>query len=497
MNSNSPRGLIVRGARKEYPGTVALNSVDLDVAPGELVALLGENGAGKSTLSSIIAGVVQPTSAEMTWNGKPYAPSNPREAISHGIGPIHQEMRLLPDLSVAENVVVGRWPMRGGLLDTEAMHRQAKAHLDRLGFTGDVNQPLSRLSVAAQQQVEIAKALMLDASLLILDEPTAALGAEETDALFTTIHQLKDEGMSFIYVSHRLSEIRRIADRIVVLRDGNEVASHDSGDVEPDQLVSEMVGRSVERLFPDIPDAQEDVVLEVEGLTSKDRTFSDISFDVRAGEILGVAGIVGAGRTEIMRAVAAVDTAFEGSVRVNGKAVAKRGPSDAVDAGIVLIPEDRKHHGLVVDQSIEDNIALPNMRSLSRWGWILPQDVRALAQKVAARHGVKGRPQDPATSMSGGNQQKAVIGKWLELNPRVIILDEPTRGIDVGARAAIYEGIAELAAAGVAVVVVSSDLEEVLGLAHRVMVVSEGEVRKILARGEVTREEVMSLAVAT
>lgn len=495
--SSATRGLEVRSVRKDYPGTVALESVDLEIAPGELVALLGENGAGKSTLSSIIAGATQPTSGEMTWNGELYAPSSPRDAIAEGIGLIHQEMRLLPDLSVAENIVVGRWPLRGGMLDTAAMRSQAKEQLDRLGFKGSLDQPLEKLSVAAQQQVEIAKALMLDASLLILDEPTASLGAEETDALFETIHELKDQGMSFIYVSHRLSEIKRIADRIVVLRDGAQVATHGSGDVEPEQLVSEMVGRSVERLFPELPKAQDDVVLQVEGLTSHDSAFSDITFDVHAGEIFGVAGIVGAGRTEIIRAIAAADTKFDGSVQVNGKLVRKRGPADAVKAGIVLIPEDRKNQGLIVDQTIEDNIALPNMSALKRWGWILPRHVRELAQSVSRRHGVKGRPQDAASSMSGGNQQKAVIGKWLELNPQVIILDEPTRGIDVGARASIYEAIAELAASGVAVVLVSSDLEEVLGLAHRVMVVSEGEARDILPGDRITREEVMSLAVTS
>ena len=493
-------GLVVRGARKIYPGTVALDGVDLEVRPGELVALLGENGAGKSTLSSIIAGVTQATDVEMTWNGEPYAPSSPREAIAAGIGLIHQEMRLLPDLSVAENVAVGRWPLGGGgFLDSRRMRKQAMEQLDRLGFTGRPDQLVSELSVAGQQQVEIAKALMLDANLLILDEPTAALGAGETDALFETVQQLKKEGMSFIYVSHRLAEIRRIADRIVVLRDGAKVSEHERGDIDPEQLVREMVGRSVDRLFPDItlPAADAEVVLTVERLTSRRADFEDISFDVRAGEILGVAGIVGAGRTEIMRAVAAADPHVDGTVRVGSTTVRHRHPSDAVEAGIVLVPEDRKHQGLVLDHSIEDNIALPNLHEVARaGGWIGSHAVHELARAVSARLGVKGRMQDPATSMSGGNQQKAVIGKWLQRAPRVIILDEPTRGIDVGARASIYEVIAELARAGAAVVVVSSDLEEVLGLAHRVMVVAEGRVRGILPREEATAEKVMGLAAA-
>lgn len=499
MKSNNEQlGLVVRKARKEYPGTVALDSVDLRVGPGELVALLGENGAGKSTLSAIISGAVQATSVEMYWNGEPYTPNGPREAIANGIGLIHQEMRLLPDLSVAENVAVGQWPVRGaGFLDATTMRDRAVKQLERLGFTGDVDQPVASLSVAAQQQVEIAKALMLDASLLILDEPTAALGADETDALFDTIGELKSQGMSFIYVSHRLSEIRRIADRIVVLRDGQEVAAHERGDIHPDQLVREMVGRPIERLFPDIAPPTGEVVLSVQNLSSRDGLFSDISFDVRAGEIFGVAGIVGAGRSEIMRAIAAADSRVDGTVTVEGKRVLRRHPSDAIDAGIVLIPEDRKKQGLILEHPIEDNVALPNLGALARGGWVSPRAVRILADKVAKRLGAKGRSQDHASSMSGGNQQKVVIGKWLELGPKVIILDEPTRGIDIGARSSIYEVIAELANSGAAVVVVSSDLDEVLGLAHRVMVVAEGASRGILPRDEATSEKVMALAVAS
>ncbi|KJQ52885.1 sugar ABC transporter ATP-binding protein [Microbacterium sp. SA39] len=496
MSTEKAEGLRVRGARKVYPGTVALDGVDLEVRPGELVALLGENGAGKSTLSSIIAGVARATEVEMTWNGDPYAPADPREAIAAGIGLIHQEMRLLPDLTVAENVAVGRWPLARGLLDARRMRRQAMEQLDRLGFAGHADQLVSELSVAGQQQVEIAKALLLDASLLILDEPTAALGAAETDALFATVQELKKQGMSFIYVSHRLSEIRRIADRIVVLRDGAKVAEHSRGDVDPEQLVSEMVGRSVDRLFPPVEPLGEDapVVLQVAGLTSRRGHFSDVSFDVRAGEVLGIAGIVGAGRTEIVRAVASADPHVDGTVSVGGRPVRRRHPADAIAAGIVLVPEDRKHQGLVLQHSIADNIALPNLPAVSRGGWIGGGPVQELARTVSQRLGVKGRPQDDASSMSGGNQQKVVIGKWLERGPRVIILDEPTRGIDVGARAAIYDVIADMARAGAAVVVVSSDLEEVLGLAHRVMVIAEGTVRGMLSRTEATPERVMGLA---
>lgn len=490
-------GLVVRGARKEYPGTVALDGVDVEVRPGELVALLGENGAGKSTLSSIIAGVTAATEVQMQWRGEPYDPQSPGDAIAAGIGLIHQEMRLLPELTVAENVSIGRWPTTNGFVDRRTMRKKAIEQLARLGFTGSPDRRVAELSVAGQQQVEIAKALLLDANLLILDEPTAALGAEETDALFETIRQLKAEGMSFIYVSHRLAEIRRIADRIVVLRDGKKVAEHERGDIDPEQLVREMVGRSVERLFPDIPPPTGDVVLQVEGLSSRRGLFRDVSLQVRGGEVLGVAGIVGAGRTEIVRAISGADHHVDGTIQVDGRQVRLTHPADAIAAGIVLIPEDRKHQGLVLQHSIEDNIALPNLRSVASAGWIGAGSIRGLAKRVGTRLGVKGRPGDAASSMSGGNQQKVVIGKWLERGPRVIILDEPTRGIDVGARASIYELIASLAASGAAVIVVSSDLDEVLGLAHRVMVVAEGSVRGVLSREEASPERVMSLAAGS
>lgn len=492
-NADTARGLRVRGATKEYPGTIAVQDIDLDINPGEVVALLGENGAGKSTLSSIIAGVTQPTTGTMSWNGAPYAPASPGEAIAAGIGLIHQEMRLLPDLTVAENVLIGRWPMRKGFLDAKTMREKAKTQLRRLGFNGSMDAKVRDLSVAGQQQVEIAKALMLDASLLILDEPTAALGQAETDALFECVRALKAEGVSFIYVSHRLAEIALIADRIVVLRDGKKITEHASGEVLPSQLVEEMVGRPVDRLFPEVPRPTDEVVLEVTDLHDKAGDFTDVSFSVHAGEIFGIAGIVGAGRTELVRAIAGSQHRL-GKVVIDGKDLRADDPMAAIKAGIVLIPEDRKQQGLVVSDTIENNIALPNMTKISSAGWIAPSKVRNLAKTVAKSIGMKGNVALPVSSLSGGNQQKVVIGKWLERNPRLIILDEPTRGIDMGARASIYEVIADLARAGNAVIVVSSDLEEVLGLAHRVMVLARGRNRGILEATEATPSKVMQLA---
>ena len=487
-------GLIVRGVSKRFGATQALDRMDLDVQPGEVVALLGENGAGKSTVSHIIAGTFPSDTGSMTWRGRPYAPKSSGGAIAQGIGIIHQEMRLLPDLSIAENVFLGRLPMRAGRLDRAAMNRRAAEQLRRLGLDIPPTRLVRHLSVAAQQQVEIAKALTLNARLLILDEPTAALGSEETDHLFARIEALRDEGMSFLYVSHRLEEIARICDRVVVMRDGQCVATHPTAQVPVSRLVEDMVGRSIERIFPETGTPRDREVLRVTDLSSG--SFTGVSFSVREGEVLGIAGIVGAGRTELVRAVAGVDPVTSGTVAVEGRPLRLRGPRDAISAGIVLVPEDRKHQGVLLDMSIADNVALANLDRVTSRGWLRPSTVTAVASDAIATMTVKGRPDQPVRTLSGGNQQKVVIGKWLERRPKVVILDEPTRGIDVGARAAIYEVIAQLARTGTAVVVVSSDLEEVLGLSHRVLVLSRGQQRGILTAAEATDTAVMRLATA-
>ena len=491
-------GLVVRGVGKTFGPVNVLRGIDLDVRPGEVLALLGENGAGKSTLSSVIAGLVEPDpGGRMWWQGVPYAPQAPADALHAGIGLIHQEMRLLPELTIAENVFVGRLPMKRGRIDRDAMIERSQRQLARLGLDVPATRKVGTLRVAAQQQVEIAKALTLNARLLILDEPTAALGEAETDRLFEQILRLKSEGVSFIYVSHRLAEIARIADRIVVLRDGAQVAQHASAQVPTAQLVREMVGRSVDRLFPEIPPPPSDeVVLAVKNLSAPDGSFRDISFEVRAGEVFGLAGIVGAGRTELVRAIAGADPIARGEVAINGKALRLHSPADAIRERLVLVPDDRKALGVVLAHSIADNIAYSNFDRVAPRGWIKPARAAAFAAALIKRLGVKGRPAQLLGSLSGGNQQKVVIAKWIARDPRIIILDEPTRGIDVGARAAIYEVIAELARAGMAVIVVSSDLDEVLGLSHRVMVLARGEARGILPRGEATGPRVMELAVS-
>ncbi len=491
-----PPRLILEGISKSFGAVKVLHGVDLEVREGEMVALLGENGAGKSTISSIIAGLLAPDAGSMRWEGAPYAPHSPGEAMAAGIGLIHQEMRLLPDLTIAENVFVGRLPMRGGRVDREAINKAAAEQLHRLGLDMPPTRLVRGLSVAAQQQVEIAKALTLKARLLILDEPTAALGLAETERLFTQIRRLKQDGYSFIYVSHRLEEIARIADRIVVLRDGHPVAAHDTAQVPVGTLLQEMVGRSIDRIFPvpTLPGEQE--VIRVERLTSATNAFRDIGFSVRAGEVFGIAGIVGAGRTELVRAIAGADPVASGTVTLDGRKLRGGHPDEAIAAGIVLVPEDRKGQGVVLDHSIADNLALGNSDRLARQGWMTPRRTHDFASELVRRLGVKGRPEQRAGSLSGGNQQKMVIARWVARDPRVFILDEPTRGIDMGARAAIYDVIAGLAAKGMAVIVVSSDLEEVLGLAHRVMVLARGRQMDILDRAQASNVRVMELATA-
>ena len=486
--------LTLRNIHKSFGPIEVLHGIDLDIYAGEVVALLGENGAGKSTVSNIVSGAMLPTSGEMTWQGAPYAPASPREAIDSGVGMIHQELLLLPHLSIAENVFVGRYPKKGLRIDRAAMVTQSRDQLARLGLDLPPTRKVEGLSTAAQQLVEIAKALALNARLLILDEPTAALGGAETKLLFEQIENLKSDGVGIIYISHRLEEIRRIADRIIVMRDGHKVAEYERGDVPVRTIVEAMVGRTLERMFPAIPTPKDETVLEVRDLSSAHGAFSGVNFAVRKGEILGVAGLVGAGRTELVRAIAGADAIATGSIYLDGKEFAPRHPRDAIRRGVVLVPEDRKLQGLVLIHSIQDNIAYSNFESVGKSGWVRRAKVRSFADENIAKFGVKGIGRQTADEMSGGNQQKVVLAKWLARNPRVVLLDEPTRGIDVGARSSIYDIIVGLAEQGVAVIVVSSDLEEVLGVSNRILVMSSGQQTGILDRTEANDVLVMELA---
>ncbi len=485
--------LSLRGISKRYGPLQVLKNVSLDVHPGEVVALLGENGAGKSTLSGIIAGSRMPSEGSMTWLGQPYAPATPREAIDKGVVLIHQELQLLPQLSIAENVFIGRWPMKNGVVDRKQMVRRAQEQLSRLNLHIPASRKVAGLSTASQQLIEIAKALALNAKLLILDEPTAALGGAETEALFEQVRKLRSEGVGIIYISHRMDEIKRITDRIVVLRDGERVQEFADSATPVRTIVESMVGRSLDRLFPALPQPTDRPVLQVSGLTSAEDSFRNVTFDVHAGEILGIAGLIGAGRTELVRAISGADPISAGTIRLEGEELKLRSPKDAIAKGIVMVPEDRKDQGLVVEHRIGENIIYANLDKLAG-KWISSRAKRSFAEKAVAKFGVKGRAEQHASDLSGGNQQKVVIAKWLMRDPKVVVLDEPTRGIDVGARAGIYDIIVNLAKQGVAVIVVSSDLEEVLGVSNRIMVLAQGNQAGILSRDEANDVSVMELA---
>lgn len=488
--------LSLQSIRKSFGPTEVLHGIDMEVCAGEVVALLGENGAGKSTLSNIISGSIMPSAGIMRWQGETYSPSTPRDAIDAGIGMIHQELLLLPHLSIAENIFLGRYPMKFGRVDRAEMNRRASSGLERLGLEISPTRQVEGLSTANQQLIEIAKALTLNASLLILDEPTAALGGEETELLFRQIERLKSDGVGIIYISHRLEEIKVIADRIVVLRDGDMVKSFETADLPVRTIVESMVGRTLEQMFPRLPEPADHVVLEVAQLTSAEGRFSDVSFHVKAGEILGIAGLVGAGRTELVRAIAGVDKIRSGRVSVDGQEVTPDSPARAIGHGIVLVPEDRKQQGLILIHSIRENIGYSNFDSVTSGGWINGRKLREFARLNIEKFGVKGVAEQNVEEMSGGNQQKVVLAKWLARDPRVVLLDEPTRGIDVGARSAIYELVNSLARNGVAVVIVSSDLEEVLGISNRILVMSAGRQTGILDHDEANDVSVMELATA-
>jgi ribose transport system ATP-binding protein len=429
----------------------------------------------------------------MTLDGAPYAPQSPADGLAAGVAIIHQELRLLPELSVAENVFIGAYPTRGGRVDRDAMREAASTQLRRLGLDINPDIAVGRLSVAAQQRVEVAKALHRNPRYMILDEPTAPLGEDETRDLFAQMDRLRAEGHGMIYITHRLEEVRQVADRIVVMRDGQRVADWDYGNVPIEDIVQAMVGRDVGHRFPVAPTGGAETVLRARGLT-RVGAFEDVSFDVHRGEILGIAGLVGSGRTEVVRAVFGADRLDAGTIEVDGGAVRFRSPADAVRHGIVLIPEDRKVHGAILSHTVADNLALPSLDGLTKRGILRKALLRANADDLIGRLRIKARPDQEVGMLSGGNQQKAVIAKWLPQKPRIMLFDEPTRGVDVGARPSIYDEIRELADHGTSVILVSSELEEVLGLSTRVMVMSRGRLAGILSREEATPERVMTLA---
>jgi rhamnose transport system ATP-binding protein len=491
--------LALSGVSKSFGAVAALRDVHLELHAGEAHALVGENGAGKSTVVRILAGVIAPDAGQVRLDGEPVSFSGPAEARAAGIAVIYQEPTLFPDLSVAENIFIGRQPLRraGGLdrrIDRAETRRRARALFERLGVELDPDRLARGLSIADQQLVEIAKAISFDARVLVMDEPTAALSGVEVDRLFSVARALRDAGTTVLFISHRLDEVFALCQRVTVMRDGAWVSTDPTSQLTPDTLVRRMVGRDISSLFPKQETTPGDVVLDVRGLTSPG-VFHDISFTVRAGEIVALAGLVGAGRTEVARAIFGVDRYAAGQVTVDGRRLPPARPSAAIAAGMALVPEDRRQQGLVMELSVERNATLVRRWALATLGLLLPAAERRDASIWTKRLQVKaGRLVDAVSTLSGGNQQKVVLAKWLATTPRVLIVDEPTRGIDVGTKAEVHRLLSELAGQGVAVVMVSSELPEVLGMADRVLVMHEGRLVREIPRADATEESVMFAA---
>ena len=496
---SDPPAVAAKGIGKDYPSVRALSDVSLDLRRGEVHALVGENGAGKSTLIRILSGDVQPDQGTLAINGADIAFSSPSDARRRGIVAIFQELMIVPDLSVAENVLLGTEPGLGGMLySRREAERTAAAIFERLGIGKgiDPTQPAGRLSTAQKQIVEIARALALRAPVIIMDEPTAALSEREASGLLRIIRQLRAEGVAILFISHRLDEVRGIADRITVLRGGRRIATLDASAVsDTGELISLMVGRSISELFPPRNRDVRDVVLSVRGLR-RSGVFEDIDFDVRAGEVLGFAGLVGAGRTETMRAVFGAEPPDGGTISKCGRVLSIGTPRDAIAAGIAYLPEDRKDDGLVLPMSGTENVALASMDRYGPPGLVSWREVRRATRAVAARLQFRGQLASPARDASGGNQQKLVIGKWVLSGSDVLIFDEPTRGIDIGSKAEVYRLIHELAAGGAAVVLVSSELPELMNVCHRIIVMSNGRIRDELTEPEFSEQRILAAAFA-
>lgn len=491
MNPNPV--LRMTGISKSFPGTRALSDVDFDVAAGEVHAVVGENGAGKSTLMKVLAGVYQPDAGTIELDGDVVRLADPIEARRRGIGMVYQELNLVPDLTVAENIMLGSTPSRFGLVDRRALREKASAVLDELDARIGTDDLVGSLTVSQQQIVEIAKVYAARPKIVVLDEPTSSLSEHETQSLFRIIGRMTEAGLAVIYISHRLREVLDISHRVTVLRDGQQVETRATTGISAAEMIRLMVGRDLTEVFPKREVEIGATVLEVRGL-SRAGAFDDISFSVRAGEIVGFAGLVGAGRTEVARAIFGLDDSERGSIEVGGQAVSIRSPHDAVSVGIAYVPEDRKRDGIVPQLSIKDNISLSVLDRVSIGGWIRPAKERGLARQKAEELGVSPMAIAPRVdTLSGGNQQKVVFAKWLATGPRVLILDEPTRGVDVGAKADIHTIIGELAAQGTAIVLISSELPEVLAVSDRVVVLHEGRIAAELPRGA-AEHEVMQAA---
>lgn len=491
--------LHITNLSKSYSGVKALDNVQLMVKKGEVHALMGENGAGKSTFMKILAGLVTPDSGEIILDGEVLKGAQVNEVIKKGISMIHQEILMVPELTVAQNIFLGREKtisgVKGGWIQENVLVSRAAMLLEKVGVAIDADIKMKHLSVAQMQMVEIAKAISNQARVIIMDEPTSAISSKEVSTLFRIINELKSQGVAIIYISHKMDEIFEIADRITVLRDGKYIATKNASDLNNEHLISMMVGRELNNMFP-IPAAPNNtIVFQAQNLTRKGR-FSDISFTVHAGEIFGIAGLMGAGRTEIARAIYGLDTLDGGNILIDGQEVIIKSPRDAVDYGIGFVSEDRKELGFVPELSVKHNVTLASLPD-HRHGLLLNKESEnSTTDRIIAELKIKTFDRNQkVTQLSGGNQQKVVLGKVLLSSPKIIILDEPTRGVDVGAKSEIYKLIHNLAAQGIAMIMISSELPEILGMCSRIMVLSKGVQKAILSREEATQELIMKYAV--
>lgn len=486
----------MKGIDKAFGSNQVLKNAGFVLEDGEVHALMGENGAGKSTLMKILTGVYTRDAGTVTVDGKEILYKSPQEAEKAGIVFIYQELNVLFDLTVEENLFMGKEiTKKFGICDTKAMRKKAQEVMEKMGVNIPINAVMSDLSVGQQQMVEICKALMVDAKVLIMDEPTAALTQSETEGLFRLINDLRKKGVSIVYISHRMEEIFELCDRITILRDGTYVGTEYIKDINMDDIVRMMIGREIGERYPkreNITLGKE--MLSVEGLT-KDKTFQNISFSVKAGEVLGVSGLMGAGRTEIMQAIFGNLPYDSGKVMIEGKEMKIRCSRDAINAGIGFITEDRKTEGLLLEKSISENIILANLDKVSEKSVMKKSKITELVKKGISEFHIKCfGPEHECNNLSGGNQQKVVFAKWVYTDPKILILDEPTRGVDIGAKKEIYSVINDLAAKGVAIILVSSELPEVLGMSDRIMVIHEGHVTGIIDADTADQEKVMTLA---
>ena len=478
---------------KIYGGVTALNHVSLDLMPGEILALVGENGAGKSTLIKSLSGAVIPDAGTITMEGKTYQELNPTLSKEIGIAVVYQELTLCKGLTVYENIYLGSFAKKAGFVNKKEMIQGAQALLDELNIPVDAWQMVSNLSVAYMQLIEIAKAVSRNPKVLILDEPTASLTNAETDILFTLIRKLKEKGTSIIYISHRLSEVFALGDRVVIMRDGHKISTHRVADITEQELIQGMIGRELTKTFPTRDFEVGEVVFKVENLTNA--KVSDVSFELHRGEVLGLGGLVGAGRTEIVRTIFGADPKYDGKIYLNGEEINPKNPRQAVQMGISMVPEDRKAHGVILDLPIMNNICLSIYNKISRGFFVQEKKEEEIVDNLISRLRIKTPSRMlNAGNLSGGNQQKVVLGKCIAADAQILIFDEPTRGIDVGAKAEFYKLINELAAGGMSIIMISSEMDELLGMSDRIVVMSDGKYAGTLEKAEFSQENVFRLA---